>query len=127
MADGTFATAVNCMDGRTQEPVSTFLRDTYGVDYVDEITEPGPNKILAEATNEAAVASIRQRVEISVLEHGSKQVAVVGHHDCAGNPAEASVQRTHTLAAIETVRSWELDVTVFGLWVDENWDVSVVS
>ena len=43
-----FATAVNCMDGRVQKPVIEYLQKSFGVDYVDMVTEPGPNKILAE-------------------------------------------------------------------------------
>ena len=43
-----FATAINCMDGRAQEPVIEYMKKSYGVDYVDMITEPGPNRILAE-------------------------------------------------------------------------------
>jgi len=42
-----FATAINCMDGRTQEPVITWIKKNYHVDFVDMITEPGPVKYLA--------------------------------------------------------------------------------
>ena len=43
-----FGTAINCMDGRVQEPVAKFLKEIYGIDFVDTITEPGPVKILSE-------------------------------------------------------------------------------
>ncbi len=43
-----FATAINCIDGRIQEPVIKYIQTTYGIDFVDLITEPGPNKILSE-------------------------------------------------------------------------------
>lgn len=35
-----FATAINCIDGRTQLPVIEWARKKYGVDYVDMITKP---------------------------------------------------------------------------------------
>ena len=43
-----FACAINCMDGRVQDAVKNYMKSTYGVDWVDQITEPGPNKILCE-------------------------------------------------------------------------------
>jgi hypothetical protein len=49
MSHGSFATAINCMDGRTQIPVTDYVRKKYKVEYVDMITEPGPIKVLAAA------------------------------------------------------------------------------
>ena len=46
-----FCTAINCMDGRTQEPVIAFVKKRFGIDCVDMITEPGPDKILAQSKN----------------------------------------------------------------------------
>ena len=73
MAHGTFVTAINCMDGRVQLPVMECMKRRYGVEYVDCVTEPGPIKILDEKQEEATVASIRRRVDISVTKHGSKR------------------------------------------------------
>ena len=41
MAEGTFATAINCMDGRVQLPVIKFLQERFKAEYVDIISEPG--------------------------------------------------------------------------------------
>lgn len=124
MSEGKFATAINCMDGRTQQSVSDWMKKAFCVDYVDTITEPGPNKILAEKTEE--VESIKRRVLISVGKHGSKHIAIVGHHDCAGNPVGEELQVAHIARAIKTVESWGLNVNVVGLWVDENWKVNKI-
>jgi hypothetical protein len=43
MSSGRFAAAINCMDGRAQLPVIEWLKRECGVDYVDTITEPGPD------------------------------------------------------------------------------------
>ncbi len=118
-----FATAINCMDGRVQLPVINWIKNTYLVDFVDTITEPGPNKILAEHKNSNLIESIKNRVNISVVKHKSKLIAVIGHHDCAGNPVDKEIQAIHILAAIKFVDSWNLDIPVIGLWVDENWGV----
>jgi len=121
-----FATAINCMDGRVQVPVIEYMRKTYHADYVDMITEAGPNKILAENSDKAKVESIKARARISVERHGSRLIAVVGHHDCAGNPANAETQLRHIRAAMKTVDSWSLKVEVTGIWVDANWSTHAV-
>jgi len=123
---GKFATAINCMDGRVQMPANEWLRKKFKVDYVDTITEAGPNKILAENKDSMAIDSIKRRVDISVNKHGSKYIAVLGHDGCAGNPADKVSQLAHIRLAIKTVNSWGFPVEAIGLWVDENWQVSEV-
>lgn len=126
MNNPEFVTAINCIDGRVQIPVIEWLRKEYGVNYVDVITEPGPNKMLAESEDNSILESIKRRVEISVNKHGSKIVAIVGHYDCAGNPAEEDTQLKQILFAIKTVKSWNFEVKIIGLWINENWKVHKV-
>ncbi len=126
MAQGAFATAINCMDGRVQHPVAEFLKKKYKVDHVDMITEPGPNELLAANRDKAAIESVKRRVGISTEKHGSKHIAIVGHHDCAGNPVDKETHLAHIRAAIETVKSWGVKAEVIGLWVDDTWKVSEV-
>jgi len=123
---GKFATAINCMDGRVQTPVNQWIMKKFCVNYVDTITEPGPNKILAEKNDAAAIDSIKRRLAISVNKHGSRYVAVLGHYDCAGNPVDRQTQLSHIKAAVKTVESWGFPVQVVGLWVDKTWKVSEV-
>ena len=118
-----FATAINCMDGRTQIPVNEWLKKEFGADYIDTITEAGPNKILAEGKESSTLVSIKKRLDISVNKHSSNNIAVVGHYDCAGNPVEKSIQLEHIKLAIKTIESWKFNAQVIGLWVDDNWDV----
>ena len=126
MTKKRFATAINCMDGRVQTPVIEWLKKRYPVDYVDMITEPGPEKLLDEDKNPAAIESIQKRLEISLARHNSNLVAIAGHHDCAGNPADPETKRQQILSAIKTVRAWHHEVDVIGLWVDESWAVQQV-
>jgi hypothetical protein len=121
MSYGSFATAINCMDGRTQIPVIDYIRKKYKVDYVDMITEPGPIRILAEKTDKPTLESIKRRVGISIGKHGSVHIVIVGHHDCAGNPVEKAIQLKQILESIWTVRSWGLRAETLGLWLDEEW------
>jgi carbonic anhydrase len=118
-----FATAINCMDGRVQIPVIEWLKRKYSASYVDMITEPGPNKILAESKDDSVIETIKRRVEISVNKHASEIIAIVGHYDCAGNPVDRDTQIKQIRSAIKIVGSWNFNVQIIGLWVDENWKV----
>ena len=109
------------MDGRVQKPVYHFLKENYGIDFVDMITEPGPNKILAENKDTAIVENIKKRVGISVHHHGAKVIAVVGHFGCAGNPVEKKEQIKHLHKAKETVESFGFNIEVILLWVADGW------
>jgi hypothetical protein len=123
----SFCTVINCMDGRVQLPVIKYLKERFHVDYVDSITEPGPNLILAQQTNINLVESIFNRLKISVDRHGSVGIAVAGHYGCAGNPATKEQQTVHTIDAIRCIESRYSDLEIIGLWVDENWKVSELS
>jgi hypothetical protein len=126
MPEGTFVTAINCLDGRTQEPVNRWLRFEFIADYVDTITEPGPDGLLAEGAAEA-VESIKRRVLISVEKHGSRVIAVVAHHDCAGNPVSKAAHLDQLRRSIALIQSWHLPAEVVGLWVDDRWQVRTLA
>ncbi len=106
MANRKFATAINCMDGSVQMPVIIHMKTKYQVDDVDMITEPGPNKILAENNDVILIESIKNRVRISVEKHGSEIIAITGHYDCSGNPENEKNQKEHIMDAIKYVRIW---------------------
>ncbi|MBT3193438.1 MAG: hypothetical protein HN341_12885 [Verrucomicrobia bacterium] len=113
-----FCTAINCMDGRTQLTVINFLQKRFGAIDVDMITEPGPNKILAEREDATTVASIQRRIGISLEKHGSKRMAIVGHEDCGGNPSEKPLQFEQLIAARQFLRETYSDIENIALWVD---------
>ena len=123
MTKETFATAINCMDGRTQEPIIYWAKKTFDVDYVDAITEPGPDKILAEGSD-TLVESIKNRVMISVNKHGSQNVIVISHHDCAGNPVSKKEHLEQLRKSVDIISSWELGVKIIGVWIGEDWKVN---
>ena len=121
-----FCTVINCMDGRVQLPVIEYLQKRFGVDCVDSITEAGPNLILAKQHNPVLVDSILERLKISIERHRSVGVAVVGHQDCAGNPAPRDEQIKHIEKAVQFIRSRHANQRVIGLWVGNNWQVREV-
>ena len=126
MHTGKFGTAINCMDGRAQLPVIDWLKRKYGLDYVDMITEPGPEKLLSHGRPEQ-VESIKSRVEISVNAHGSRIILVVAHHDCAGNPVSKEEHVHQVRDCLKLVESWGLPVDdIIGVWINDRWTVEPV-
>jgi carbonic anhydrase len=125
MENGSFATVVNCMDGRTQIPANEWIRKKLSVDNVDTITEAGPDGILAEG-DPVLVESIRKRVLISVDKHGSKNVVIVSHTDCAGNPVSKEEHMDHLRKAMVRIRDWDLGVAVIGIWIGGDWRVEEI-
>lgn len=125
----SFCTAINCMDGRVQLPTTEFLKERFSVDHVDMITEAGPNRILPRLTDYSLLQSVIDRLRLSVERHHSVGIAIVGHHDCAGNPAGKEEQTADTIAAVQRIRqhcSQYKDIPIIGLWIDENWSVSEI-
>ena len=122
-----FGTAINCMDGRVQLPVINYLMEHFDVEWIDAITEPGPCRILAENTDVTLVQSILNRLAISVHKHGSVGIAIVGHYDCAGNPASKKDQLKQIHQSIKLLEDYCDGLPVLGLWVDENWQVENVT
>ncbi len=118
-----FAASVHCMDGRIQEPVIKFIKENYGVKYVDTITEPGPNKILAGEGTDTLMDSIINRLNISVNKHGSELIFVSGHTDCAGNPVEKNIQFDQIEKSAAFLQEKYPKAEVIKLWINENWDV----
>ena len=122
----SFGTVINCMDGRTQLPALEHLRHHLEVDYVDSITEAGPVRILAAEPDSALAESILSRVKISTEQHGSRSVAIVAHHDCAGNPVPKDTQLDQLDLAVRFVAAQCPGICVLGLWIDETWSVTHV-
>jgi len=121
-----FCTTINCMDGRIQLPVIKYLQKRFNAEYVDSITEPGPNLILSKQTNSYLVESILARLKISVEKHKSVEVAIVGHYNCAGNPASKEEQLQQIQKSINLISKKFNHLEIIGLWVDENWKVNEV-
>ena len=121
-----FCTVINCMDGRVQLPAISYLQKRFNAEYVDSITEAGPNLILSEEKKMTSIQSILERVEISIKHHNSVGIAIVGHHDCAGNPAPENDQIIHIQRAIQFLRQQYENIEIIGLWIDKNWDVHEV-
>jgi hypothetical protein len=92
------------MDGRVQLPTIAFLKKRFNVDHVDMITEAGTNHMLGQLTDYSLLQSVFDRLRLSIKHHDSVGIAIVGHFDCAGNPAGKEEQIVDIIAAIKRIR-----------------------
>ncbi|MFI7549436.1 carbonic anhydrase [Micromonospora sediminimaris] len=84
-----FATLLSCIDGRIQRPLDEWVKRHLDVEYLDTITEPGPEALLA-TTGESRLDSLLDKVRVSQRAHGSATLVVAAHSDCAGNPVSVA-------------------------------------
>jgi hypothetical protein len=126
MASGKFAAAINCIDGRAQRPVSEWIRVHCAIDFVDTITQPGPEKALTQGP-QTMIDAIRQNVAVSVNAHQSQLIAIAAHYDCAGNAVSDEEHRAQVRAACKVIADWGFPARVIGLWVTDWWQIEVVA
>lgn len=119
-----FGTVLECMDGRPQRKVADYLTTSFGVRHVDTITTAGTVRHVAQDTDQTAF--LLANLAVSVDKHGSNHIAVVGHHDCAGNPVSDKAQKQQVIDAVTRLRDLYPAAEVIGLWLGENWIVERV-
>ena len=90
-----FGTAINCIDGRTQQVVIDHLKQNYNIDGVDMVTFPGADGFFSNRDHSEEIALIRRAVSISIEKHGSRIITEVGHYDCTGNPGDREQHYMH--------------------------------
>ena len=121
-----FATSIHCMDGRIQEPIIRYIKKKFNATYVDTITEPGPCKILSQGSGHPLFESICQRVSISTKKHGSKNIFISGHHDCAGNDSSEKGQMQQLINAEQNLKERFPDIEIIKIWVNDKWEVTYI-
>lgn len=119
-----FVTCINCIDGRIQLPVIQWILSNYDVKYVDMITEPGINGLLAD--KDAEVADVLKKVRISVEGHATDRIFMVGHHDCLANPEDDETHKNQIIESVNRIEELFPSCEVIGLWVDSESSVHKV-
>lgn len=113
-----FATAITCIDGRVQRPVSDWVKLHVNVDHVDLVTEPGPDKVLSSGPT-SLIDEVLRKVAFSVRHHFSPVVILAGHDNCAANQVSREEHIEQIKDGVEVILSYHLKVRVIGLWVGE--------
>ena len=122
----TFATALNCMDGRVQLPVNKAVRSLFGVSHVDTITEAGIVRFLSAEPHSRQTTAALSSIRISLDKHGSRGIAVAAHHDCAGNPCSDVAQQEQLHRAVAFLKKRFATCKIVGLWIGNDWEAKVV-
>lgn len=119
-----FGTVINCMDGRAQIPVITYLQKKYQIEYIDSITEAGPVKTASDKNSLSDHQSLKSRLAISIDVHDSVFVAITAHHDCAGNPVSHEKQIEELKEAVVNIKELvKKEIPVIALWLNEQFEV----
>lgn len=118
----TFFTSIGCMDGRVQEPVLTFGQKKFNAKYADTITEAGLVGLLAQKKpDQSLLASIKNKINISLEKHHSKGIIVSGHQECAGNPVDDKIHKADIRKSVAVVKSLiNSSVPVVGVFVKRS-------
>jgi carbonic anhydrase len=95
-----FASAITCIDGRVIAPLLAWTLDRFDVDAVDVVTEPGVDASLPQLVDD-----LTRRLAPSIDKHGSHQVVLAGHEDCAGNPVSETKHREHLATSAAALSS----------------------
>ena len=119
----TRATCLNCMDGRVQLPVLTWIKDNYPVDFVDVITEAGMDVVLSKQED---ISEVLRSIKVSVNLNKSTRLFVVGHYDCRGNPVDEKLHRQEIIDAVKRLKPLWPAQEIMGLWVNDKWHVELV-
>jgi len=120
-----FATCLNCIDGRTQFSVMSWIISNYGYEFVDLITEPGIAAKLAH--DECTASCIADKARLSLACHESGHIFIAGHHDCAAYDGDDRRHQIDLGIALKRVRLLFPQIQVTGLWVNEHSEVEEVN
>ncbi len=123
----TFATALNCMDGRVQLPVNEAVRSIFGVTCVDTITEAGIVRYLSDQRDTHETQAALSSIQISLDKHDSQGIAIAAHDDCAGNPSSEQVQKEQLDRAVNFLHAQFPSCRIVGLWLGLDWAAQIVA
>ncbi len=113
----SFATGILCFDGRIQTPVIEHLRSLFQAPHVDHITRPGAVRLLSGQLDHLT-EDLLADVAFSLDRHRSTQIAVVAHHDCAGNPETDTRQKGQLREAERLLTARFASAEVIALFFD---------
>lgn len=120
-----FAVVLTCIDGRVQDPLAAWVRERYGVRYVDVVTEPGMDALLARGS-QATLAAVLAKACVSRRAHGAATLVIAGHADCAGHPVPDAEHVQDVATAVHRTATALPEFEVAGAFVDAAGGVRAV-
>jgi hypothetical protein len=88
------------------------------VQYVDMITEPGIDRVLAE-DKPNRIAAVVKKLRTSITVHQVSIVAVAGHFECAANDANFEKHSEQIKISVDLISSWRFGIRIVGLYVNQ--------
>lgn len=120
-----YVTCLNCIDGRAQLPVIQWITLNHQIDFVDMITEPGMDGVLADKNSN--LEDILRKLDISRDAHKTSEIFVVGHFDCAANPVGKHTHHEHIKQSVQRMKNLRPQCEVSGLWVENQHTVKLIA
>ena len=126
--------ALVCADGRLQQDCVHYnkqLAEALGVDLVDIISVPGPDGLFKKSRDAERKATIGW-LKLLIGAHHPTAIAIVGHYQCAGNPANDA---QHDLDVGITAANFKKDLGFAGtvaafstVWHDDSsWSLKKIA
>ncbi|BDZ67319.1 hypothetical protein GCM10025860_07670 [Methanobacterium ferruginis] len=119
-----YVTCLNCIDGRAQLPVIQWIKSNYLVDFIDMITEPGMDGVLADENSN--LDEILRKVNVSLEAHKTNKIFIVGHYGCAANQVDLKTHKVHIKRSVQRMKKIKPKCEVIGLWVENQELVELV-
>lgn len=118
------AVCLNCIDGRVQIPVIHWIQEQCDVDYVDMITEPGMDGLLADI--DCSIEEIIKKIQLSIELNNAQTIIVAGHDDCRGNFVSEAEHKQHVQQAVGRLKESFSDIPILGLWMNSEFQGEII-
>lgn len=75
------------------------------------------------ADNSFNPVHVLRKLAISIGNHDSKNIFIVGHYDCAANPVDEDTHKDMIKKAVKRIKNYTLASEIAGLWISKYLEV----
>ncbi len=113
------ATAIACADHWLKDPVKKWVKQFFGVERVDFVTEHQPETFLTIEKKEKIVDIQQKLTELSKDQDG-ELVIIVAHDGCDYGVVPVNERQAILAEAAQKAQRWGHGQRIIGLWLDED-------
>lgn len=117
------ATVLYSVSQGVQHEVAEWLNTCLGINQFDHMTQKDLQQV-TKTKCDKSIADLRNKITSSVETHGSDIVAVVGYDGDGEAQPHRTFENMHM--TMSSVASWQTDVRVIGLWVNESGQIDML-
>ena len=107
-------------DAEYQNHFRAYIKGNYRLDSVDFIKASEPLKVLAENDDKDSINALKRKILASMEQNNSKLIAIIGCESFISSFEVKDCQLANLRSSVNTVRFWNLNVKVIGLWIDSS-------